>query len=128
MLFCSNSPNRLVVDEAAGDDNSVASLNPATMELLQLFRGDTILVRGKKRKDTGESSLSGQSLWGVNLWEEDGGRGLRDGEIEWALLSRTWHSKSIISGNAGSAWYIPSGAVRHTNQLLPRRDRDATHC
>ena len=51
------SPNRLIVDESSSDDNSVASLNPATMELLQLFRGDTIIVRGKKRKDTGQSSV-----------------------------------------------------------------------
>jgi transitional endoplasmic reticulum ATPase len=46
------SPNRLVVDEATADDNSVATLNPATMDTLGLFRGDTIIVRGKKRKDT----------------------------------------------------------------------------
>jgi hypothetical protein len=51
------SPNRLIVDESSSDDNSVASLNPATMETLQLFRGDTIIVRGKKRKDTGQSQL-----------------------------------------------------------------------
>ncbi|XP_020253671.1 cell division control protein 48 homolog D-like [Asparagus officinalis] len=44
--------NRLVVDEAVNDDNSVVSLNPETMEKLQLFRGDTILLKGKKRKDT----------------------------------------------------------------------------
>ncbi|KAI0766149.1 valosin-containing protein [Trametes elegans] len=31
---------------------TVATLNPATMETLQLFRGDTIIVRGKKRRDT----------------------------------------------------------------------------
>lgn len=52
---CTRSPNRLVVDESTSDDNSVAQLHPATMELLQLFRGDTIIVRGKKRKDTGKS-------------------------------------------------------------------------
>ncbi|KAJ6362583.1 hypothetical protein OIU77_030422 [Salix suchowensis] len=46
------SPNRLVVDEAVNDDNSVVSLHPETMEKLQLFRGDTILIKGKKRKDT----------------------------------------------------------------------------
>ncbi|KAF8997867.1 valosin-containing protein [Cyathus striatus] len=46
------SPNRLIVDEATTDDNSVATLNPATMETLNLFRGDTIIVRGKKRRDT----------------------------------------------------------------------------
>lgn len=46
------SPNRLIVDEATSDDNSIATLNPQTMEALQLFRGDTIIIRGKKRKDT----------------------------------------------------------------------------
>ncbi|XP_048592950.1 LOW QUALITY PROTEIN: cell division control protein 48 homolog D [Brassica napus] len=46
--------NRLVVDEAINDDNSVVSLHPQsdTMEKLQLFRGDTVLLKGKKRKDT----------------------------------------------------------------------------
>ncbi|KAI3437499.1 DYW_deaminase domain-containing protein, partial [Psidium guajava] len=37
--------NRLVVDEAINDDNSVVALHPETMEKLQLFRGDTILVK-----------------------------------------------------------------------------------
>ncbi|KAM0893374.1 hypothetical protein ACQ4PT_025128 [Festuca glaucescens] len=46
------SPNRLVVDEATNDDNSVVMLHPDTMEKLQLFRGDTVLLKGKKRKDT----------------------------------------------------------------------------
>ncbi|KAG2690118.1 hypothetical protein I3843_09G168900 [Carya illinoinensis] len=46
------APNRLVVDEAINDDNSVVTLHPDTMEKLQLFRGDTILIKGKKRKDT----------------------------------------------------------------------------
>ncbi|KAL3512787.1 hypothetical protein ACH5RR_025504 [Cinchona calisaya] len=46
------SPNRLVVDEAINDDNSVVSMHPAKMDVLQLFRGDTILIKGKKRKDT----------------------------------------------------------------------------
>ena len=31
------APNRLVVDEATNDDNSVVSLSPAKMEELQLF-------------------------------------------------------------------------------------------
>ena len=39
------SPNRLVVDEAINDDNSVVALHPDTMEKLQLFRGDTILIK-----------------------------------------------------------------------------------
>ena len=39
------SPNRLVVDDAINDDNSVVSLNLKTMETLQLFRGDTVLLK-----------------------------------------------------------------------------------
>ncbi|RWW37415.1 hypothetical protein BHE74_00057478 [Ensete ventricosum] len=39
------APNRLIVDEAINDDNSVVSLNPETMEKLQLFRGDTVLLK-----------------------------------------------------------------------------------
>jgi transitional endoplasmic reticulum ATPase len=44
--------NRLFVDDAVNDDNSVVSLHPSTMETLQLFRGDTVLLKGKKRRDT----------------------------------------------------------------------------
>ncbi|KAL5816224.1 hypothetical protein ACOSQ3_024602 [Xanthoceras sorbifolium] len=46
------SPNRLVVDEAINDDNSVIAMHPETMERLQFFRGDTVLIKGKKRRDT----------------------------------------------------------------------------
>lgn len=38
--------------DAVNDDNSVIALSNNTMETLQLFRGDTVLVRGKMRKDT----------------------------------------------------------------------------
>eukprot|EP00164_Ancoracysta_twista_P000011 GFYU01000014.1.p1 GENE.GFYU01000014.1~~GFYU01000014.1.p1 ORF type:complete len:804 (+),score=346.92 GFYU01000014.1:93-2504(+) len=46
------SPNRLMVDEAVNDDNSVIAIHPETMEKLELFRGDTVIIRGKKKKDT----------------------------------------------------------------------------
>merc|ERR1719265_1802024 len=46
------APNRLVVEEAVNDDNSVVALSPAKMDELQLFRGDNVLLKGKKRKDT----------------------------------------------------------------------------
>ena len=38
------SPNRLVVDEAINDDNSVVAMHPETMKKLHFFRGDTILI------------------------------------------------------------------------------------
>lgn len=46
------SPNRLIVDEATNDDNSVIGLSAAKMDELSLFRGDTVLVKGKKGKST----------------------------------------------------------------------------
>lgn len=46
------SPNRLIVEEAINDDNSVVALNPTRMQQLQIFRGDTVLIRGKMRHDT----------------------------------------------------------------------------
>ncbi|XP_053676102.1 transitional endoplasmic reticulum ATPase TER94 [Anopheles nili] len=45
-------PNRLIVDEATNDDNSVISLSQAKMDELELFRGDTVLLKGKRRKET----------------------------------------------------------------------------
>ncbi|KAJ8604339.1 hypothetical protein CTAYLR_002515 [Chrysophaeum taylorii] len=46
------SPNRLLVDEAQNDDNSVIALSAAKMEELQLFRGDTVMIKGKKGHET----------------------------------------------------------------------------
>ncbi len=39
------SPNRLMVEEAVNDDNSVVALHPKTMDKLQLFRGDTVMLK-----------------------------------------------------------------------------------
>lgn len=41
-----------MVEEATNDDNSVVSLSQAKMDELQLFRGDTVLLKGKRRKET----------------------------------------------------------------------------
>ena len=45
-------PNRLIVDEATGDDNSVIGLSENKMKQLELFRGDTVLIKGKRKKET----------------------------------------------------------------------------
>ena len=47
-----NAPNKLMVDEAIQDDNSVVYLSEATLEKLSLFRSDTVLLKGKKRRET----------------------------------------------------------------------------
>jgi len=51
------SPNRLITDDVTevvqGDgDNSCVLLSPAKMEELGLFRGDSVLIKGKKRHET----------------------------------------------------------------------------
>ncbi len=46
------APNRLIVDEALQDDNSIVCLSNAKMAELQLFRGDTAIIKGKKGKET----------------------------------------------------------------------------
>ena len=61
------SPNRLVVDEARNDDNSVVCLSPAKMAELELFRGDTILLKGKKGKDTVCIVLSDDDTEDINI-------------------------------------------------------------
>lgn len=39
------SPNRLVVEDAITDDNSVVTMNSVVMETLGFFRGDTVLLK-----------------------------------------------------------------------------------
>lgn len=45
-------PYRLIVEDATNDDNSVVSLNQAKMDELDLYRGDTALVKGKRKRET----------------------------------------------------------------------------
>lgn len=45
-------PNRLIVEETINDDNSIITLSQKKMDELQLFRADSVIVKGKKRKET----------------------------------------------------------------------------
>ena len=44
--------NRLIVDNSANDDNSVIIMHENTMTLLDIFAGDSVIVKGKKKKET----------------------------------------------------------------------------
>jgi len=46
------SPNRLVVDDSGNADSSVVAMSPRKLAELNLFRGDTVLLKGKKRHET----------------------------------------------------------------------------
>jgi len=47
-----SKPNRLIVEDAINDDNSVVALSQAKMDELDLFRGDTVLLKGRRKRDT----------------------------------------------------------------------------
>ncbi len=86
------APNRLVVDDALNDDNSVVCLSPAKMEELQLFRGDTVLLKGKKGRDTICIVLSSEETDDANI---------RMNKVSFALLrvfSLLIYLLKIISG------------------------------
>ena len=46
-----SSPNRLIVEDATNDDNSVILLSPNKIEEFRLFLDHTVLIQGKKSKD-----------------------------------------------------------------------------
>ena len=46
------SPNRLLVLAPTSTDNSIVSINAARMEKLGFFNGDTILIKGRRGKET----------------------------------------------------------------------------
>lgn len=63
-------PNRLLAEEATNDDNSVVALSQDKMDELQLFRGDTVLLKGKRRKETVSLMQALVNTWVVGtIWE-----------------------------------------------------------
>ncbi|XP_062510149.1 transitional endoplasmic reticulum ATPase-like isoform X2 [Corticium candelabrum] len=47
-----DKPNRLIVEDAVNDDNSVVALSQQKMDELQLFRGETVMLTAKIRLKT----------------------------------------------------------------------------
>lgn len=46
------SPNRLLVKEPTSKDNSIVGIHPTRMEQIGLFNGDTILIKGRRSRET----------------------------------------------------------------------------
>jgi transitional endoplasmic reticulum ATPase len=46
------SPNRLVWKEPTSKDNSIVGINPTRMEQIGLFNGDTVLLKGRRSRET----------------------------------------------------------------------------
>ena len=51
-LECRDLSGRLLVEDALDDENSIVRLSSRTMDELELFCGDTVKLRGKKRRET----------------------------------------------------------------------------
>ena len=47
------APHNLTVEEAKNDDNSVVEMTQAKMDELKIFKGDTVLLKGKSLKKDG---------------------------------------------------------------------------
>ena len=55
-------PNRLTVDQpAANDDNSIITLHPDKLDELQLFKGDVVLLQGKRHHTTVAVALTDET-------------------------------------------------------------------
>lgn len=52
MIPVNTKLNKLLVDDTVNDDNSVVILSSKRMEELNLFKGDTVLLKGKKKRST----------------------------------------------------------------------------
>ena len=42
------APNKLQVEDSPQDDNSVVELTQAKMDKLKIFKGDAVILRGKR--------------------------------------------------------------------------------
>mmetsp|Transcript_16049 Transcript_16049/g.33577 ORF Transcript_16049/g.33577 Transcript_16049/m.33577 type:complete len:819 (+) Transcript_16049:338-2794(+) len=55
-------PNRLIVDQPTGsDDNSIITIHPNKLDELRLFRGDVVLLQGKRKHTTVAVVLTDES-------------------------------------------------------------------
>ena len=55
------APNKLQVEDSPQDDNSVIELTQAKMDELKIFKGDAVVLKGKKRKETIAIALTNES-------------------------------------------------------------------
>jgi transitional endoplasmic reticulum ATPase len=55
-------PNTLLVDDSVSDDHYTIAVAPVKLNELNLFNGDSVLVKGKKRKNTVAIVVADDSL------------------------------------------------------------------
>lgn len=70
------APNKLIVEEATNDDNTTIYMTAKKLQELGLFRGDPVLIRGKRRKTT------------IAIALQENGNALDDGKIRMNKVMR----------------------------------------
>jgi transitional endoplasmic reticulum ATPase len=70
------APNKLTVEEATNDDNTTVYMTAKKLNELGLFRGDPVLIRGKRRKTT------------IAIALQENGRDLDDAKIRMNKVMR----------------------------------------
>ena len=60
ILDSKKAPNRLLVEEAKTDDNSIVEMAQAKMDELKIYKGDTVLLRGSREFDSAREEAKGQ--------------------------------------------------------------------
>ncbi|KAJ1437756.1 cell division control protein [Ochromonadaceae sp. CCMP2298] len=106
ILSRKSTPNTLLVDDSVTDDHSTVVLGQAKMDELGLTTGDTVLLRGKKRKST----------VAVVLGDEDVGTG----RVQMTKVIRS--NLRLRLGDVVTVSALPDVKVAKTIEVLPFED------
>lgn len=102
------APNRLMVDDAVVDDNSVINLTQAKMDELKIYKAETVLLKGKKRKET------------VAICLPDTSGTLTDDKIRMNKIVR--HNVRLRLGDVVSVTKFPNVPMGKRVHILPFED------
>ena len=101
------APNRLLVEEALNDDNSVIQLTQKKMDELKIFKAETVLLKGKKRKETIAIALPDEG-------------NLEDGKIRMNKVVR--RNIRVRLGDVSSVTKYPNVPMGKRVHILPFED------
>ena len=101
------APNRLLVEEALNDDNSVIQLTQKKMDELKIFKAETVLLKGKKRKETIAIALPDEG-------------NLEDGKIRMNKVVR--RNLRVRLGDVASVTKYPNVPMGKRVHILPFED------
>ena len=62
------APHKLIVEDATNDDNSIVEMTAAKLDELKIFKGDTVLLKGKGSYNHQARNASKPS---VLLWRQN---------------------------------------------------------